>query len=317
MVSPSRFDVIAIGLNAVDVLVRLPQTVVPDTKHIVKELMIQGGSPMGTGSSAVAMLGYSTAFVGRVGHNTLSEISLDQFKHYGVSVELMVRDETSRPAVALVEIDPRTAVRTVFVNLDDYGFLRREDIPVEAVRSAKVLMVDSYDLNATEWALKAAQGSGCRTMLDFESGDTERMRGLLALGTDIILPLECARQLSGKKSPEEALIELSKFTHGQLITTDGAHGSWGLKGDSVVYQPAFPIAEKIDSTGCGDAYHAGYVAGLLKGWPLEERMEFGTWLASRVIAKVGGRSALPMRADLAALVSDGLSCSLQKCLKQF
>ena len=317
MVSPSRFDVIAIGLNAVDVLVRLPQTVVPDTKHIVKELMIQGGAPMGTGSSAVAMLGYSTAFVGRVGHNTLSEISLDQFKHYGVSVELMVRDETSRPAVALVEIDPRTASRTVFVNLDDYGFLRREDIPVEAVRSAKVLMVDSYDLNATEWALKAAQGSGCRTMLDFESGDTERMRELLALGRDIILPLECASQLSGKKSPEEALIELSKLTHGQLITTDGAHGSWGLKGDSVVYQPAFPIAEKIDSTGCGDAYHAGYVAGLLEGWPLEERMEFGTWLASRVIAKVGGRSALPKRADLAALVSDGLSCSLQKHLKQF
>ena len=316
MILPSHLDVIAVGLNAVDVLVRLPQTVIPDTKHIVKELMIQGGAPMGTGSSAVAMLGYPTAFVGRVGRNTLSEISLDQFKHYGVSVELIVRDEASRPAVALVEIDPRTAARTVFVNLDDYGFLRREDIPVEAIRSAKVLMVDSYDLNATEWALKAAQGSGCRTMLDFESGDTERMRGLLPLGTDIILPLECARQLSGKESPEDALNELSKITHGQLITTDGARGSWGLKDGTVIHQPALPIAWKIDSTGCGDAYHAGYVAGLLEGWPLEERMEFGTWLASQVIGKVGGRSALPNRTDLASMAVDGLSCSLQKHLTQ-
>ena len=77
------------------------------------------------------------------------------------------------------------------------------------------------------------------------------------------------------------------------------------------------MVEKIDSTGCGDAYHAGYVVGLLEGWPLEERMEFGTLLASRVIGKVGGRTALPRRKDLAAMAGTGVSISLQKHLNQF
>jgi len=215
-----------------------------------------------------------------------------------------------------VEIDPKTAARTVFVNLDDYGFLQPGDIPVEAIRSARVLMVDSYDLKATELALQAARGSGCRTLLDFESGDTAHMRRLLAMGTDIILPLECGRQLSGKKTPEDVLHELARITQGQLAVTDGANGSWALSDDTVLHQPALSIPHKIDSTGCGDAYHAGYVAGLLEGWPLKERMEFGTWLASRVISRVGGRTALPSRKELASLPRKGLSDSLQNILNK-
>lgn len=312
-ISPS---VVAVGLNAVDVLVRLPEKVVHDSKHMVQDLLIQGGAPMGTGSAAVAMMGYPTAFVGRVGRNTISEISLDQFRQYGVSVDLFVRDENSRPALALVEIDPATAARTVFVNLDQYGFLKQEDIPVETIRQAKVLMVDSYDLNASEWALEAASGSGCRTMIDFESGDRDRMRRLLSLGTDIILPLECGKLLSGEASPERVLEALSQLTSGQLIITDGANGSWALNHGAIQHQPALKIAEKIDTTGCGDAYHAGYVIGLLEGWPLEWRMEFGTWLASRVILKVGGRTALPTRKELQTLPLDKLSAPLQDALKK-
>lgn len=311
-----NYDVIAVGLNAVDVLVRLPEKVTPDTKHIVKELLIQGGAPMGTGSSAVAMLGYSTAFVARLGRDTVSEISIDQFKKYGVSVDLVVRDESSRPALALVEIDPKTAARTVFVNLDNYGFLRQQDIPVEAIRSAKVLMVDSYDLDATEWSLRAAQETDCRTMLDFESGDTNRLRRLLALGTDIILPLECGRQLSGETAPEKVLRGLSKITSGQLLVTDGVNGSWALSDERIIHQPSLPVAKKIDSTGCGDAYHAGYVVGLLEGFSLEVRMELGTWLASQVISQVGGRTALPTRDDLATMNFSGLSHVLVESLQQ-
>ena len=151
-------------------------------------------------------------------------------------------------------------------------------------------------------------------MIDFESGDPDRMRRLLALGTDIILPLECGRQLSGQNSPEKVLAELAKITTGQLVVTDGIHGSWGLTKAAVIHRPALQVTAKIDSTGCGDAYHAGYIVGLLEGWALEERMEFGTWLASRVIGKVGGRTALPKRKDLLTLANGSVSALLQKHL---
>ena len=310
----SAYDLVSVGLVAVDVLVRLPREVRANDKQMVDDLIIQGGAPVGSGSAGVAMLGYRVGMVARMGENTLGAIALEQFTRYGVSTELVVRDASSRPAIALVEIDPVTSERTVFIQMDDYGYLQAEDIPVDAIREARVLLVDSYDLDATERALRAA-GPGCRRVLDFESGDAGRLRELIGLGTDVILPLAAARELTGAASPAEALRTLAGWTPGEVVVTDGIHGSWAWERESgqVVEQAAFGV-ESVDSTGCGDAYHAGYVVGLLEGWPLPLRMEMGSLLASRVATQVGGRSALPSRAQLAQLLRPDVSESLRGLL---
>ncbi|MGC9450885.1 MAG: carbohydrate kinase family protein [Oceanipulchritudo sp.] len=308
------YEVIAIGLAAVDVLVRLPVVVAHDSKQFVDDLIIQGGAPVGSGAAGVAMLGYRTAYVGRMGANTLSEIALEQFRRYGVATGLVVRDADSRPAIALVEIDPRTAARTVYVNLDNYGYLRDGDLPVETLRRAHVLWVDSYDLDATEAALRAVRGSGCRTMLDFEYGDPERLRRLIGMGSDVVLPLEAASRLADRDDPEAVLREICAWTDGEVVVTDGARGSWALIGGRLHHQPAFTVPELVDSTGCGDAFHAGCVAGIIEGWPLPLRMEFGTLLAARVLTRVGGRTALPPRREIAALSREGVSAELSAAL---
>jgi sulfofructose kinase len=314
MTSPNSFDVMCVGLNAVDVLVRLPETIRPDAKHRVDDLLIMGGAPVGTGSCAIARLGYRTAFVGRLGHNTLSAISIEEFHKHGVDTSRIVRDADSRPAIALVEIDPKTAARTVFVNLDQYGFLRPEDLPADELRAARLVWVDSYDLDATENTLELLRGSQTRTLLDFESGDPARLLRLMKLGTDIVVPLECARHVTGVLDAEPALAALVREVPGQVVVTDGANGSWGWTGQGIHHQPAYRVDRIIDTTGCGDAYHAGYAAGLLEGWPLALRMELGTLIASAVLAKVGGRSALPAWSDLPSLLRPETSESLRNAL---
>ncbi len=315
------YDLVALGLNAVDVLVRLPDQIKKDDKQMVDHLVIQGGAPTGSGACGVGRLGYDVAFVARIGDNTLSAISEEEFRKNGVRVELFVRDQESRPALALVEIDPVTAARTVFIQMDNYGYLRAEDIPVDAIRSAKALLVDSYDLDATEAALRAAAGTGCRTILDFESGDPVRMRALLALGSDPILPLVAARQLVGDAisddTPGEIVRALTALTPGQVVVTDGLNGSWAWEREraSVRHQPAFRVPS-VDTTGCGDAFHAGYIVGVLEDWPLHLRLEFGALLASRVATRIGGRTALPRRREILDLlrpdVSDELRLNIQK-----
>jgi sulfofructose kinase len=310
-------DLVSLGLNAVDVLIRLPEQVRKDDKQMTDSLLIQGGAPTGSGAAGVARLGYDVAYVARVGHNTLSAICLEEFKNNGVGTDLCVHDEDSRPALALVEIDPLTAGRTVFIQMDHYGFLRPEDIPVAAIRSARVLLVDSYDLDATEAALRAAAESSCRSVLDFESGDRERMRSLLALGTDAILPLASARRLTGEESPVAVIKSLATLTPGQAIVTDGLHGSWGWDRDrtTVHHQSAFQVVS-VDTTGCGDAFHAGYIVGVLEGWPLPLRMEFGALLASRVSTKTGGRTALPWRKEVSSLLRPDVSPELQTLIQK-
>ncbi len=309
-------DVVAVGLNVVDVLLRKPEAVKAGDKHFVDDLVIQGGAPVGSASAAVARFGYRAAHAVRLGDNTLSAICLDQFHQSGLSTDLVVRDRSSSPAVAFVEIDPRTGERTVFIQMENYGYLQPDDIPVEAIKAARVLLVDSYDLDATERALKAAAGTDCRTVLDLESGDPDRLRGILALGTDAILPLASARILTAEVDPERATQALAGLTQGQAVVTDGANGSWAWKRDnsSIHHQGIFPVTS-VDSTGCGDAYHAGYIIGLLEGWDLPLRMEFGALLASVVARKVGGRSALPFRREATSLIRPEVSTELTSNLQ--
>lgn len=305
------YDVIAIGLNAVDVLVRLPESVHHDDKQFVEDLIIQGGAPVGSGCCGVARLGFRVGIVARLGNNTLSSISLEDFHSNGVDTGLVVRDEDSRPAIALVEIDHRTAARTVFIQMDSYGYLKPEDIPAAEIARARVLLVDSYDLAATEAALEAAAGTTCRSILDFESGDPSRLKKLLGMGTDPILPLAAARTLTGLTAPGDVLRSLGDLCPGQVVVTDGIRGSWALERNAgtIIHQPAF-IVKPVDTTGCGDAFHAGYIVGLLEGWPLELRMEFGSLLASHVAGRVGGRTALPWRKDASSMIRKDLSVIL-------
>ena len=308
-------DLVALGLNAVDVLIQLPAVVRKDEKQMADSLIIQGGAPTASGASGVARLGYDVAYVARIGNNTLSAIAVEEFRKNNVRTDLFVRDEESRPALALVEIDPVTAGRTVFIQMAHYGFLRPEDVPAAAIRSARTLLVDSYDLTATETALRAAAGSGCRSILDFESGDRDRMRRLLALGTDPILPLGCARELTGEQDAVAVVRRLSELTAGQVVITDGLNGSWAWDRErqAVHHQPAFRVGS-IDTTGCGDAFHAGYIVGVLEDWPLPVRMEFGALLASRVATRIGGRTALPQRKELPLLLNDAVSPALRERL---
>lgn len=307
------YDLIAIGLNAVDVLVRLPDLVRQGDKQFVDDLIIQGGAPVGSGCCGVARFGFRVGMVARLGSNTLSAICREEFRSNGVALDLVVYDEDSRPAIALVEIDPRTAARTVFIQMDNYGYLRPEDIPSAEIEQARTLLVDSYDLEATEAALEATKGTACRSILDFESGEPGRLKKLLGMGTDPILPLAAARSLTGMREPNDVLRALGDFCPGQVVVTDGIHGSWALDRalGGIFHQPAF-VVDPVDTTGCGDAFHAGYIVGLLEGWSLALRMEFGSLLASRVAGQVGGRTALPSRKE--ALLRSDISPDLHQCL---
>jgi sugar/nucleoside kinase (ribokinase family) len=297
MTEPRPVEVLVTGLNIVDVLVRLPEKILPGEKHEVRDLLVQGGAPAGNAASLLAALGWRTGFIARMGRNTLSDIARAELTRHGVREDFFINDPEAVPGVALVEIDPRTGDRTVFYTLNGYHSLTRADIPVAAVKRAKLILVDGYQAEAALAMLEAAQGTDCRSVIDVEAGEPEVSRKLIELATDVILPLGAAKKLSGENEPAAALKKLSSWTRAQLIITDGVHGSWAWVNGEARHQPAFTV-DAVDTTGCGDAYHAAYASALLDGLPLPLRMEFASWVAAQVARKLGGRSNFPTRAAL-------------------
>ena len=287
-------DALAVGINVVDVLVQLPDHFMPGEKQPARDLVIQGGGPAATAACVLGALGWRTGFVTRLGDNALSTISRAEFKRYGVVDDFFITDLDASPVAAVVHVDPQTGERTIFYMAKQYHLLKAADIPLDAVRRAKLALVDGYERDAAPTVLEVVRESGGRSVLDIEAGDPGAALRLLELSTDCILPLSEAHALTGEENAERALRCLAKKTTAQLIVTDGVHGSWALTGDGVLYQPAFAVAA-VDTTGCGDAFHGAYGAGILGGLPLRGRMELAAWVAAQIALGLGGRNHLPTR----------------------
>ena len=304
------YDLIGVGLVAVDILWITPPDARAGEKNNTPQLIMQGGAPAGSGTCGPAMLGYRAGFLARLGDNILSNIARDEFAARGVAADLFVNAPNAEPAFALVQIDPKTAERTVYYNLTRYQPLQAADLPVAVLRNTRALLLDSFELDATLAALEAVAESPVRTILDLEHGDHARIRQAISKATDSILPWGLAKELTGKNEPGEALAELRALTKGNLLVTDGVRGSWACDGAGIRHQAAFRVAA-VDSTGCGDAYHGGYIVGVLEGWDLAMRMEFGAWLAAEVAQALGGRTNLPARKELATRNTAMLSPELR------
>ncbi len=60
----------------------------------------------------------------------------------------------------------------------------------------------------------------------------------------------------------------------------------------------------VDTTGCGDVFHAAYLFGLLEGWPLAERLDFANAAAALKCRELGGRAGIPTLEELEAFLAD-------------
>jgi len=309
-----HFDVIGVGVNVVDVLLRTPPDKVPvGGKYEVEDLIIQGGGPAATATCVCSSLGWRTGYVAKMGENILSQIARFEYQSRGVLPDFFSDVPSARPCIAMVQIDYQTAERTIFYNLDDYQSLFPSELPLESIKEASVLIVDGYEPDAAEAVLKAVEGTACRSVLDLESGEPENLRHLIALGTDVILPMATARTLTGQETPEDVLQDLAGMSGGQLVVTDGILGSWALTPEGVIHQKAFPV-DAVDTTGCGDVFHGAYAAGLLEGMNLVERLEFAAWMSSIAACHVGGRAAIPSRKQISSLDQSMLAESLKAIL---
>lgn len=125
----------------------------------------------------------------------------------------------------------------------------------------------------------------------------DSFRGLLR-GSDIFFgnasEVRRASEYLGVAGPEEILDHV-----GTLVETRGSEGSVIYSGDGVWRIPAIPPRVKTDVTGAGEAYRAGFYAGLRKGLGLPECGLLGAAVASFAIEAEGPQNGLPHETEAA------------------
>jgi sugar/nucleoside kinase (ribokinase family) len=294
-----EFDVVGFGLNAVDHLIVVPEYPAFDTKVRFTEYKRSAGGQTASTMVALQRLGLKTAYAGRFGSDDDGQFGLRAIKHEGVNLDYAETIEGADNQVAFIIIDSRSGERTIIWDRDDRLSYRPDEVPVELATRGRVLHLDAHDPPACAVMARAGREVGAIVTADIDNV-YEGLPELLPLIDVLITSSEFPHRLTGIRDERDSLNEL-KTRYGCTIVgaTLGARGALIYCNDQFIESPAFEVPGGCrDTTGAGDAFHSGFIYGMLRGEHLEACMKLGNAVAALKCRALGGRAALPTADEL-------------------
>ena len=289
------FDVMGLGQCCMDHLGRIEAFPLPDTKCEFRDLTIQCGGPVATALTALSRWGLRCAFQGTVGDDLFAEEIRTTLAADGIDVGDVMTREDSTSQFAFVAVQPGAGHRTIFWQRASGQPIHPDEVDLDAIRSARLLHTDGLHARAALAAVQAAREAGAVVMVD---AGTLR-EGLVELMpyTDYYIASErFAHALVARHDPDAACERMLAEGVRVAGVTLGADGYLVRTAEQRIRGAAYPV-EPLDTTGCGDVFHAGTAYGILQGWTLNHSLDFAAWAAAQVSLRLGGRAGIPPAND--------------------
>jgi sulfofructose kinase len=288
----SRFRVFGLGQCSLDTLGRIAAFPPPDAKCEFTGYTVQGGGPVATALAALSRWGVECVFAGVVGDDAAGEAIRSSLASEAIDLSgLVVRPGALSQTAFIVAEPSRGGRRTVFWQRPTGAPLAPAEIDPAKIRRSQAVHTDGLFIEAALHAAGVARKAGIPVVVD--AGTLREGMLELAKRSDCFIASEAfGRALAGDGSVADALVQLAALGPQVVAITLGARGYAALLDGKFVRKPARP-AKAVDTTGCGDVFHAGFVYGLLKGWEPERSLDFGAWAAARVSRRLGGRAGIP------------------------
>jgi sugar/nucleoside kinase (ribokinase family) len=293
------FDAVGFGLNAVDHLIVVPEYPAFDTKMRLLDHKRSAGGQTASAMVALQRLGFKTAYAGRFGSDPEGLFGLETLKEDGVNVDHAEVVDGATNQIAFITIDARNGERTIVWDRDDRLAYTPEEAPVEFGSMGRVLHLDAHDPRACLQLARAARESGTIVSADIDNV-YDGLPELLPFIDILIGSKEFPARVTGIAAQRAALMEL-KARYGCAIVgmTVGTSGAVVYCGGQFIESPAFEAPGGCkDTTGAGDAFHGGFLYGLLHGDDIETSLVYGNAVAAIKCSALGARTALPTQAQL-------------------
>jgi sulfofructose kinase len=299
--SPS-IDLVGVGLNAIDTLIPLPHYPELGSKVEFRSANILPGGQVASAVIACQRWGLRTSYVGKVGEDRFADIHRAEFAKAGVEAHLFAAQGcASQQAFILVD---DTGERTVLWKRDNNLTLRPEELKQEWIVEARALHVDGHDTAAAIQAATWAKASGVPVIADLDEV-YPGVQGLLGNIDYLIASRDIPGRLTGEVNLRAGLQALqTKYGCRLTAATLGHEGVIAWDGSQFHYAAAFRV-ESVDTTGAGDIFHAGFIYGLLRGWPLARQLDFACASAALNCKAIGARSGIQSVEAIENLISTG------------
>ncbi|MCX5833564.1 MAG: PfkB family carbohydrate kinase [Deltaproteobacteria bacterium] len=291
-------DVFGLGQCSLDYVGKFETYPSPDIKHEFHEMVIQGGGPVATALVALSRWGLRCYFSGIIGDDAFGHSVRSSLIQEGVDTGGLLVRKGESSQFAFIVAEPSKGRRTIFWRRPTGKPPGPEEIDSTKLTQSKVLHIDGLFIEAALHAATIARRAGVQVVVD--AGTLrEGMLELAALADAFIGSETFARALVGDDNPVEACRKLSALGPSITSITLGPRGYVALYDGRVIQKPARQV-EVLDTTGCGDIFHAGITYGLVRGWEPEKSLDLANWAAAAVSTRLGGRTGIPSLSELRA-----------------
>ncbi len=298
-----QFDAAGFGLNAVDHLIVVPEYPAFDTKIRLQEHKQTTGGQAATTMVALQRLGLRTAYAGRFGSNAEGQFGFESLESEGVNVEFAEVIEGARNQIAFILVDATSGERTIIWDRDEKLTYEADEAPVALASRARVLHLDAHDPPAGQRMAQAARAAGTIVTADVDN-IYPGLPDLLPLIDVLIGSKEFPHRLTGISDERASLVELkARYGCGIVGMTKGTDGATIYCEGQFISSPAYEVPGGCrDTTGAGDAFHGGFLFGLLSGDDVETSLMLANAVAALKCRDLGARTALPSKRELAGFL---------------
>lgn len=293
-------DVTCVGVLVADVIVWSVDSWPPPGRLIrVDGIELHPGGLAHSTGAALATLGLSAAVVGRVGTDLLGTFLIDALHAHRVEPHV-VRDDTARTSTTVVAVS--AGGERSFLHLPGANaHLVVQDIPEATIAGSRVLHLAGYfllpglDGAPSAELLRRAQAAGCRTSMDVAWDASGRWMQVLEPCLPYLNLLFGNRdelaQVARSEDPERMAALLRERGPQCVVVKLGEHGAYVDIEDWRGYVPAFAV-DVVDTTGAGDTFCAGFLAGYLAGWDVARIARFANAVGAMCVTAVGGTTGV-------------------------
>jgi sulfofructose kinase len=296
-------DVVGVGINATDTIIRLPHFPTLDSKVELLSAEVKPGGQVASAIVACRRWGLSTLYIGKIGDDAAGKLQMDEMARECVGAHWIVAPGCMSQS-SYILVDETSGERTVLWKRDPKIALRPEDLRREWITGSRALLVDGHDTEAAAQAARWAREAGIPVVGDFDNR-YPKVEALLEYVDFMIASKDFPERLTGEKNLLKSLPKIFRnFKCRLTAATLGGLGVLAWDGNKFLLCPGFVVGA-VDTTGAGDIFHGAFLYGLVRNWTVEEILEFCCAAAALNCTAPGARGGIASLDQIAALLASG------------
>ena len=262
----------------------------------VEDIIFATGGGATNAAVTFSRQGLNSACVCKIGNDVSGKEVLQNLKKEGVATNFVIEDN-NKTAYSILLLSP-DGERTVLVYRGSSEHFKQSDFNLRTLNASWFYIAGSMPISVLNLILNKAKETN--TKVAYNPSKSEIKTGLAGLGDvlkeiDVLLVnREEGAYLTGidYKKEDKIFKKLDDYVNGIVVLTDGNKGALISDGKSIFESGIFKNQNVVDRTGAGDAYGAGFIAGLIEKNDIQYAIRLASANAAGVVEKMGAKDGI-------------------------